>query len=55
MAIFVPHSSAQQALRLDETIQRSAATLGVTNAAGQPLDDFGDAGYSKGRIDEMMA
>jgi hypothetical protein len=31
------------------------AAVGVTNAAGQPLDDFGDASYAKGRIDEMMA
>jgi hypothetical protein len=29
--------------------------LGLTNAAGQPLDDFGAADYEKGRIDALMA
>jgi hypothetical protein len=29
--------------------------LGLTNAAGQPLDDFGAEDYEKGRIDAMMA
>jgi hypothetical protein len=31
------------------------AALGLTNGAGQPLDDFGAADYEKGRIDAMMA
>jgi hypothetical protein len=31
------------------------AALGLTNAAGQPLDDFGAEDYEKGRIDAMMA
>ena len=31
------------------------AALGLLNAAGQPLDDFGAADYEKGRIDAMMA
>jgi hypothetical protein len=31
------------------------AALGLTNASGQPLDDFGAADYEKGRIDAMMA
>jgi hypothetical protein len=31
------------------------SALGLTNAAGQPLDDFGAADYEKGRIDAMMA
>jgi hypothetical protein len=41
--------------RINEIHNSIGAALGVTNAAGQPLDDFGDAGYAKGRIDEMMA
>ncbi|HEY6079781.1 MAG TPA: hypothetical protein VIW29_13295, partial [Polyangiaceae bacterium] len=31
------------------------AALGVTNADGMPLDDFGDDAYPKGHIDQMMA
>lgn len=31
------------------------AAVGLTNAAGQPLDDFGADDYEKGRIDAMMA
>lgn len=31
------------------------AAVGLTNGAGQPLDDFGDSSYPKGRIDAMMA
>lgn len=31
------------------------SALGLTNAAGQPLDDFGASDYEKGRIDALMA
>lgn len=31
------------------------AALGLTNSAGEPLDDFGASSYEKGRIDQMMA
>lgn len=31
------------------------SALGLKNAAGQPLDDFGAADYEKGRIDAMLA
>jgi hypothetical protein len=31
------------------------AAVGLTNAAGQPLDDFGADDYEKGRIDAMTA
>jgi hypothetical protein len=31
------------------------AALGLTNGAGQPLDDFGAEDYEPGRIDAMMA
>jgi hypothetical protein len=30
------------------------AAVGLTNAAGGPLDDFGDPGYEKGHIDGML-
>ena len=31
-----------------------AAAIGVTNAAGAPIDDFGDASYEKGHIDGLL-
>ncbi len=30
------------------------AAVGLTNGAGEPLDDFGDAGYEPGHIDGML-
>jgi hypothetical protein len=37
--------------RIHNTI---GAAVGVTNGAGEPLDDFGDSGYAKGHIDGLL-
>jgi hypothetical protein len=37
--------------RIHNTI---GAAVGVTNAAGEPLDDFGDDGYTPGHVDGLL-
>ena len=48
-----------QFVKGDWTINRMhntiGAAMGVKNAAGQPLDDFGDSRYPKGQIDGLLA
>lgn len=48
-----------QYIRGDFTINKMlntiGAAVGMKNAQGEPLDDFGDAGYEKGHIDGMLA
>lgn len=39
---------------INKMLNTIGAAVGMTNAEGAPLDDFGDAGYAKGHIDGML-